>query len=55
MYGLGPVCGGHFHINPCETEQELKERYEEMKKNMEKVTWEGWVSKRHIESFEVIA
>jgi hypothetical protein len=50
MYGLGPVCGGHFHINPCNSEEELKERYDEMARRMEKVTWEGWIPKSQIES-----
>lgn len=50
MYGLGPVCGGHFHINPCTTESELKAKYDEMAKKMESVTWEGWIPRSQIES-----
>jgi hypothetical protein len=48
LYGIGPVCGGHFHINPCASEEELERRYEEMKRQMASVTWEGWLPKGHI-------
>lgn len=54
MYGLGPICGGHFHINPCSSESELKARYNDMASKMAKVTWEGWIPKSQIESMEVI-
>lgn len=54
MYGLGPVCGGHFHINPCNSESELKARYDEMSRQMAKVTWEGWIPKSQVESLTTI-
>jgi hypothetical protein len=49
MYGLGPVCGGHFHINPCNTEKELKDRYNEMLTTIKNVTWEGWIPKSQVQ------
>lgn len=55
LYGLGPVCGGHFHINPVGSEEELQRRYDEMQKKMEKVVWEGWIPKSQVESMEVIS
>jgi hypothetical protein len=55
MYGLGPVCGGHFHINPCNSEDELKARYDEMKKQMASVKWEGWIPRSQIENMEVVS
>jgi hypothetical protein len=54
LYGLGPVCGGHFHINPVNSEEELQRRYTEMQKKMEKVTWEGWIPKSQIESQQLV-
>lgn len=50
LYGLGSTCGQHFHINPLGSEEELKRNYEQMKKKMEKITWEGWIPKSQIES-----
>ena len=44
LYGLGPECGQHFHINPFETEQELREAVEEVE-----ITWSGWIAKSGIE------
>jgi hypothetical protein len=54
LYGIGPVCGGHFHINPLSSEEELKASYEDMKRKMENVTWEGWLPKSSVESIESI-
>jgi hypothetical protein len=54
MYGLGPICGGHFHINPCDNEQQLKARYDDMKRKMESVTWEGWIPRSQIESMQTV-
>jgi hypothetical protein len=45
LYGLGPICGQHFHINPLNSEEELQERYEEMKRQMASFTWSGWIPK----------
>jgi hypothetical protein len=49
LYGIGPVCGKHFHINPLSSEAELMEKYEEMKAKMAAVKWEGWLPKSSIE------
>ena len=48
LYGIGPVCGGHFHINPLRSEEELQVRYEQMARQMASVTWEGWLPKGHV-------
>jgi hypothetical protein len=55
LYGLGPVCGGHFHINPCSSEQELQKQYDSMRETMNNVTWEGWIPKSQIENMEVVS
>lgn len=52
LYGIGPSCGRHFHINPCSSEDELQRRYQEMTKAMGEVQWEGWVPKSQIEKIE---
>ena len=50
LYGLGPECGQHFHINPFETEQELREAVEEVDKKLSEITWSGWIAKSAVES-----
>ena len=52
LYGIGPICGGHFHINPLGSEEELNEVYEDMKRKMDSVVWQGWIPKSQIESIE---
>lgn len=49
LYGLGPECGGHYHINPFDTEQELHEAIEEIRQKLNNVTWTGWIAKSGVE------
>jgi len=49
LYGLGPECGGHFHINPFNTEEELQAALDEVKQKLESVTWSGWIAKSGVE------
>lgn len=49
LYGLGPECGGHYHINPFNTEEELNEALEEVRKKLNNVTWTGWIAKSSVE------
>ena len=50
LYGLGPECGGHFHINPFNTEEELQLALDEVRRKMSEVTWSGWIAKSGVES-----
>ena len=49
LYGLGPECGGHFHINPFNTEEELEAAIQEVRQKLNNVTWTGWIAKSGIE------
>lgn len=49
LYGLGPECGGHYHINPFETEEELNAALEEVHRRLNNVTWTGWIAKSGVE------
>ena len=49
LYGLGPECGGHAHINPFNTEEELYAAFAEVKEKLGSITWKGWISKSEIE------
>ena len=49
LYGLGPECGGHYHINPFETEEQLRQAVKEIDEKLNAIQWSGWISKRGIE------
>ena len=49
LYGLGPECGGHYHINPFNTEEELQAAIQEVRKKLNEVTWAGWIAKSGVE------
>lgn len=54
LYGLGPECGGHYHINPFNTEEELQAAIQEVRKKLNDVTWAGWIAKSGvIEAVEI--
>lgn len=54
LYGIGPECGGHFHINPFNSEQELQQHWEELKEKMSKLKWTGWVIKSAIKEMTLL-
>ena len=49
LYGLGPECGGHYHINPFNTEEELQNAIQEVHEKLNSVTWTGWIAKSGVE------
>jgi hypothetical protein len=53
-FGIGPECGGHHYISPFETDAELQQAIEETRKQLQSVTWTGWVIKSALEKFEPI-
>lgn len=49
LYGLGPECGGHYHINPFNTEEELQAAIQEVRQKLSNITWTGWIAKSGVE------
>ena len=49
LYGLGPECGGHYHINPFNTEEELQNAIQEVRQKLYDVSWTGWIAKSGVE------
>lgn len=49
LYGLGPECGGHYHINPFDTEEELQAAISEVRQKLNNITWTGWIAKSGVE------
>ena len=54
FFGLGPECGGHNYVNPFASDAELKEAVEAYKKQLQQMTWEGWIIRSAIEEFEEV-
>lgn len=48
LYGIGPECGGHYHISPYDTEEELQASMESLKSKLAEIVWTGWVIKSAI-------
>lgn len=44
-FGMGPECGGHNYKNPFNSTEELNKAVESYKKELQKITWEGWIIK----------
>lgn len=53
-FGIGPECGNHNYTNPFNSDEELKQAVAEYKKQLQNVTWEGWVIKKAITDYTVI-
>lgn len=53
-FGVGPECGGHNYTNPFNSDAELKAAVAEYRKQLQAVTWEGWIVKSAIIREEVI-
>ena len=47
-FGVGPECGGHNYVNPFSSEEELDKAVDSYRKQLQKVTWEGWIIKSAI-------
>lgn len=47
-FGIGPECGGHNYVNPFKTTEELKNAVADYRKQLQNITWEGWVIKSAI-------
>lgn len=54
LYGVGPDCGDKIGLIKIETEQEAREKWEELSKYIGNISWEGWVIKSAIKEWEEI-
>ena len=52
-FGIGPECGGHHYISPFETDAELRQAVAETRKQLQNITWTGWVIKSAIEEQKI--
>lgn len=54
FFGIGPECGGHNYTHPFDTDEELRNAVANYRKELQKITWTGWVIKSAIEEEEVM-
>ena len=54
LYGVGPDCGDRIGLIRIETEQEAREKWEELSKYLANISWEGWVIKSAIKEWKEI-
>lgn len=54
-FGIGPECGGHNYVNPFDDAEQLKEAVADYRKQLQSVTWEGWIIKSAITEEEAVA
>lgn len=53
-FGMGPECGGHNYVNPFESKEALKEAVSNYRKELQNITWEGWIIKSAITRMEEV-
>jgi hypothetical protein len=54
LYGIGPECGSHAHINPFDTEDELYAALDSVKQTLAEIKWRGWIIKSAIEECQEV-
>jgi len=54
LYGIGPECGGHAHINPFDTEEELYAALDKVREQLAQIKWRGWIIKTAIEECQEV-
>lgn len=54
LYGLGPECGGHWYINPFDSQEEFEQVKTEIENKMVNIKWSGWVIKSAIKEWKEI-
>lgn len=54
FFGIGPECGGHNYIHPFDTDEELHNAVAQYKKQLQAITWSGWIIKSAIIEQELI-
>ena len=53
-FGIGPECGSHGYVNPFDSDEELKQAVAAYRKQLQAMTWTGWVIKSAITKMEEV-
>lgn len=54
LYGIGPECSGKIGLIRIESEEEAREKWNELVQQIGNIKWEGWVIKSAIKEWEEI-
>lgn len=54
LYGIGPECSAKIGLMRIESEEEAREKYEDIKKHLVDIKWEGWVIRSAIKEWEEV-
>jgi len=55
FFGIGPECGGHNYVHPFNSDDELHETVAEYRKQLQNITWSGWIIKSAITDQELVS
>lgn len=55
FFGIGPECGGHNYVHPFNSDDELHEAVAEYRKQLQNITWSGWIIKSAITDQELVS
>ena len=55
FFGIGPECGGHNYVHPFNSDDELHEAVAEYRKQLQNITWNGWIIKSAITDQELVS
>lgn len=54
LYGIGPECSEKIGLIRIESEEEAKEKYNEISSHLVNIKWEGWVIRSAIKQWEEV-
>ena len=54
LYGIGPECSEKVGIIRVESEEEAKEKWNELVQQIGNIKWEGWVIRSSIKHYELV-
>ena len=54
LYGIGPECSNKIGLIRIESEEEAREKWEEISNRISEIKWSGWIIKSAIKSWEEV-
>lgn len=54
LYGIGPECSEKIGLIRIESEEEAKEKYNEISSHLVNIKWEGWIIRSAIKEWEEV-
>lgn len=54
LYGIGPECSEKIGLIRIESEEEAREKYNEISSHLVNIKWEGWIIKSAIKEWEEV-